>query len=419
MQPSENTRGFSWLSLLQFSLSGLAILMLWGIAGTFAVVALVPVFGSGSLRRVDASGFLLAAGLAWIGLLLVPSAWFALLRLINRPVNLPVRLTWRKVGGLIWLMIPVVLAGYGASVTPEIGWLLLPPLNVLALSIPTVWYLALGGRGLRSSSPQSAWGVFGAGLMLGPGLILFFELMGGVIAVVVLVFWLAPLPGFTEELQQLMTLVQSSPTLDPSDLLPFAEKYLLRESVLVGGLLFIAGFVPLLEEFLKPVGMWLMNKQTLTPARGFLAGMLSGAAFGLFESLLQGVSGEAWITLAIARSGTSLIHIFNSGLVGWGFALAWQQRSLWPWLTRFAVAVLIHGLWNGNTVMIALALTPGQDLVGEGWGIMGGSMLVVLSVGCFIALLIINRRLQREVQTAEEPPAPVAESRELPPHAEE
>jgi hypothetical protein len=299
-------------------------------------------------------------------------------------------------GGVFWLMIPVVLTGYGAAITPAIAWLLLPPLNVLALSIPVVWYLSLGGRGLRSASPQSAWGVFGTGLSLGPGLILLLELVGGIVAVIGLAVWLAPEPGFVEELQRLAQVLQNATTFDPNILLPFAEQYLMRPSVLIGGLLFIAVFVPLLEELLKPVGMWLMKKQTLTPARGFLAGMLSGAAFGLFESLLQGVSGEEWIILALARSGTSLIHIFNSGLVGWGFALAWQQRSLWPWLKRYLLAVLIHGLWNGSTVMIALAFTPAQELVGEIWGPVGLGVLGTLSVVCFIALLVINRRLQRE-----------------------
>lgn len=391
---------FSWRSLLQFGLSGLAVLILWGMAFFLFVTGLMQFAEGIPFQRIDPSGFLLAVGITWIGALLVPSVWFAWLRLVNRPARFPAWLTWKNAGVVIWFMLPVLVAGYGAAATPAIAWLFLPPLNVLALSIPMVWYLSLGGRGLRSASSQSAWGVFGTGLVLGPLLILALELIAGAAAVIVLAIWLSPVPGFMEELQRLMNLFQNTALFDPTLLIPFAEKYLLRQSVLVGGLLFIAVFVPLLEEFLKPVGMWLMKKQTLTPARGFLAGMLSGAAFGLFESLLQGVSGEEWIILALARTGTSLVHIFNSGLVGWGFALAWQQRSILPWLKRFLAAVIIHGLWNGHTVMIALAYTPEQHLVSKIWGPVGMAVLTALSIGCFVALIGINRKLQRETADA-------------------
>lgn len=396
MTSSPPPPSFSWRSLLQFGLSGLASLFLWGAAAYMLVMGLSPLFAGGSVGSVDPAGFLIAAGLAWMGALLMPSAWFALLRLVNRPLLNPQYLSWQRLSPIILLMVPVVWIGYVASITPAIAWFFLPPLNVLALSIPIVWYLALGGRGLRSASPQTAWGVFGTGLALGPGLILIIELIGAVIAVIALAIWLSPEPGFAEELQRLALKFQNATTFDPNDLIPFAEQYLMRRSVLVGGLLFIAVFVPLLEEFFKPIGLWLMKKQTLTPARGFLAGMLSGAAFGLFESLLQGVAGEEWVILPLTRAGTSLIHIFNSGLVGWGFALAWQHRSLMPWLKRYLIAVLIHGLWNGSTVMLTLAYLPDQTLVGEIWGPIGMAVLGTLLVICFVALLVINRRLQRE-----------------------
>lgn len=402
MQISEpSSRPFAWRALFQFGLSSLAAFLLWCIALYMLFVGLFPLFQGDSLQQIDPSGFLLAAGFAWIGTLILPSAWFALLRLFNQPPHIPNALTWRNLGWVILLMLLVVPAGYGISRVPAIAWLLLPVFNVLALSIPALWYVALGGRGLKSASPQSAWGVFAAGLALGPGLILVLELIGVLVALVILVIWLSPLPGFTDAIQRLTRQLQTNPNFDPTLLLPFAKQYLMRPSVLIGGLLFIAGFVPMLEEFCKPIGLWLMNKKTLTPAQGFLAGMLSGAAFGLFESLLQGVSGEGWITLALARTGTSLIHIFNSGLVGWGFALAWQQRNPLPWLKRYLLAILIHGLWNGNTVMIALAYTPEQTLVGENWGPIGLTVLGTLSVGCFIGLILINRRLQREIRTAD------------------
>ena len=389
-------RSLHWRSLFQLGWSGLAVLLLWGMA-VYMFAGGAFQFSEGvSLGQIDPSAFLIATALAWIGLLILPSAWFAILQLMNRFARVPYWMTWKNAGVLIWGMVLIVPIGYAVALTPAIAWLILPPLNVLAVSIPAVWYLSLGGRGLQSSSPQSTWGVFSLGLTLGTGLILFVELIGGVVAAVALIVWLSPLPGFTEEIQRLLRILQTSVEIDPTLFLPFAEKYLMRRSVLVSGLLYVAGFAPLLEEFLKPIGLWFMNKQTLTPARGFLAGMLSGAAFGLFESLLQAVPGEEWALLAVARTGTSLIHIFNSGLVGWGFALAWQTRSPMPWLKRFLVAVIIHGLWNGSTVMTAVAALPDQDLVSPFWGPVGIGVLLFLGAGCFVALIVINQQLQRE-----------------------
>ena len=390
-----------WPSLFQFGLSGFAILFVWGIALSLFTVGALQFVQGVPFRRIDPSGFLMAGGFAFVGTLLIPSAWFALMRLMNRPVN-PVRwATWKNVRAIIWLLPPVVLAGYGVAVTPSITWLLLPLFNVLALSIPVVWYLSIGGRGLHSSSPQSAWGIFGTGLALGPGLILFIELIVGLVAVVILGVWLSQEPGFLDEVQRLARVYQFSSNPDPSLFLPFAERYLMRPSVLGGGLVYIAGFVPLLEEFFKPIGLLFLNKQTLTPAQGFLAGMLSGAAFGLFENLLQAVSGPEWLLLAVGRTGTSLIHIFNSGLVGWGFALAWQDRRPMALIRRYLIAVVIHAIWNGMTVMVGVASLPEQDLVGEPWMLAGTVVLLLLTGICFFALIAVNRRLQRETQVVQ------------------
>ena len=413
-QQGSTSASIHWPSLFQFGLSGLAVLVIWGIAFFMLLGGLNQFMQGVSLGRIDPSGFLMAGGFALIGGLLFPSAWFALMRLIRRPVRSSRGGRWKNAGFVIWWMIPVVLAGYGVAVTPEIAWLLLPPLNVLALSIPVVWYLSLGGRGLNGPSAQSAWGIFGAGLALGPVFILLLELIAGVLGIIVLGAWLSQEPGFLQEIERIAQVLRFSSSPDPTILLPLAEKYLMRPSVLGGGLLYIAGFVPLLEELLKPIGLLFLNKGTLTPARGFLAGMLSGAAFGLFENLLQAVSGPEWVILALGRTGTSLIHIFNSGLVGWGFALAWQTRRPWPFLARYLVAVAIHALWNGTTVMVGVASLPDQDLVSPAWGITGTGVLVFLAGVAFLSLISINRRLQREQATLTGS-APLTEQRESPP----
>ena len=110
-------------------------------------------------------------------------------------------------------------------------------------------------------------------------------------------------------------------------------------AVVASVFVYIAVLVPLIEEILKPIGVWLLAGRKLTPVDGFMAGVLSGAGYALFENLFLSSSGEQWMSVVLARVGTGAVHMFTTSLVGWGLASAWGQGRYLRLALSFALAV--------------------------------------------------------------------------------
>jgi len=169
-----------WPSVLQLGLSLSAATFLFGMAvtlGMMGVVALVDPL----VAVVDTTSlFLMAAGAALGGVLLLPSAGYAFLRLSGGTGDL-LGSRWKRVSqpGLLVLIFPLALiVGHLVSTQTNLAWLVLPPLHLLVVGLPVLWIVSLGRRGLPSGSPQWRCGVFGSGLVLGPVLIMIVEVLG-------------------------------------------------------------------------------------------------------------------------------------------------------------------------------------------------------------------------------------------------
>jgi RsiW-degrading membrane proteinase PrsW (M82 family) len=237
----------------------------------------------------------------------------------------------------------------------QIAWLILPPLNIIATGLPALWVIYFGTRGLLPNPPRHKWGVFASGLVLGPLIILVIELFmlvgAGILAIISIMLnpTLAPqLQGLVYEMQNL--------GINPQALLDSILPFLLNPGVLFIGASFVVVLVPLVEELIKPIGVWFMAGQKITPAQGFGFGVLSGAGFGLFENLGNtSAGGQSWALLAGSRISTLFLHSFTAGLVGWALAYAWSERRFLRLAITFIIAVLIHGLWNGMAVLSAAA----------------------------------------------------------------
>ena len=388
-----------WFSVWQFTLSSLAIFALWSIALVLAILGLVEAFSPPAAANETLSLFLMAGGLAASGLLLAPSAVFALLRLTGREVRLPDAPGRLRPSRLIFTLPLVLLVGYWVSEQIDLAWLLLPPLHVLAIGLPVLWLLYLGTRGLPSGSPQRRWGVFGSGLVLGPALILAAELVALLAIVMVSAILIASQPAMAEEINSLLQqLMQTGAT--PEEVIQTFRPYLLQPLVLFGIFSFAAVIVPMIEELLKPVGVWLLAGRDLSPAAGFVAGVLSGAGYALFESLALSSSGESWAFLVTARIGTAVIHILLTGMVGWALALAWRGGRYLRLAAAYLAAVLVHGAWNGMTLLtIFPSLMAVEEVQPElaflyQLGSVAPVGLGVLAVGGFALLLWANRRLR-------------------------
>lgn len=390
----------SWLSVAQFALSAVAVLGMWGIAFSVVLVGLLGWLGPQGEDPLPM--FLLASGLAFSGLLVLPSAVYAGLRVMGRPAKQGLRLPgFLRPTLLIFLLPLALLLGYWVATRTQIAWLGLPLLHIVAISLPVLWLLYITIRELPWGSPQRMWGVWASGLLLGPGIILFAELVAVVAGMVLLGVWLSNQPLLEQELLRLME-GMTDPIQAQEEIVELFSPYLASPATLLAGLTFFSVLVPLIEEAFKPVGVWLLAGRGLTPAGGFVAGAISGAGYALFESLALASAGEDWLYVVVARVGTGSVHILNTALVGWALVRAWQERSYLRLGVAYLTAVAIHGLWNGLTV-IATFSSLGEELLGletmpwlERVANAAPYGLGTIALLALIVLLLSNRAMRRE-----------------------
>ncbi len=352
------------------------------------------------IARDEITGsFLLAAGLALGGCLLLPSAWYALARLNSwstERYSMRVKINpWIFILLLVALFFIFLFVGAIIAQSTPLAWFLLPIIHILVIGIPVVAILYLGGRNLPKGSPQRVWGIFGAGMTLGPGIIFILEIIVLFVAVLTSAVVIATSP---DQLNQLTRLIQQLQTgnFNSDELLPILQPYLKNPWIVFGILVFMSGIVPMLEEAFKPIGFWLLVKRRLTPAEGFTAGLLSGAGFALVESLgYTSNGGQGWLSSVLLRAPTALMHITACGLTSWGVARAISQRQ-YRWLfAGYGGAVIIHGLWNGLTITAAgiVLIYPDQpsSQIIAGLALLGMALLFGLT---FLILILLNRRLR-------------------------
>jgi hypothetical protein len=309
-----------WLSVWQFALSALAVFALWSTALLLFGLGIADVFRTLTLGMDPLPLLLTAIGAAASGFFVLPSVLYSLRRLMGKTgkgVHLVSNILWPI---LIIITLPVVLGlGELVSQNSHLAWLMLPPLHILAIGLPILLLVYLGLRDLPLGSSQRIWGAFDSGLVLGPLLILVGEVLALVGAVIVAILYVASQPDLRDQLMNLANQLQFSQP-SPEAMVKLLGPYLTRPIFIFGALAFAAVIVPLIEEAIKPAGVWLLAGKHLTPAAGFAAGVLSGAGYAFFESLALTPSGENWVFLVVARMGTAVIHILNTGLMGWALA---------------------------------------------------------------------------------------------------
>jgi hypothetical protein len=181
-------------------------------------------------------------------------------------------------------------------------------------------------------------------------------------------------------------------------ILKLLTPYISNRTVIAIALGYIALLVPMIEESLKPLAVWIFAKKIESPAQGFAMGLLSGAAFALIESLNASGDGTmSWPVIVSVRAGTSLLHMTASGLVGWGIVSAFREKRIMSLAAAYFCAVVIHGIWN------ACAIGAGLSAIGESIGkpewlfkfipaMLGG--MSVLGIGMFAVLIASNRKLR-------------------------
>lgn len=396
MQPTKT----HWASLLTLIVLGLGIPVLWLIAFGMGVSSLINLFTGESSPAAEMIG---AASFFFLGLTLCASAWFVLQKVLKREQAdqfLHIPFAWWQAAVVIGLVVFGLGIGSVIAVTEIawLGWLTLPMLTILVIVAPIWLVFGMGSNGLETGPRWRFFAVFGLGLTAGPLLIILLELIILILALLGVGVYLAvSQPSAADELMQLAQTL--STMTNEEDILNLLAPYITNPALIASALGFIALIVPLIEELLKPLGVWLFAKRIESPAQGFILGLLSGAAFALFESLNASADGSVgWAAIAGARAGTSVLHITASGLVGWGIVSAFKEKRIGRLAASYIAAVLIHGVWNAaaaGTGIAALGETVGRPE----WLFMYAPALLcgllVMGVGMFAVLLASNRKLRR------------------------
>ena len=388
-----------WPSVLQFGLSTLAIFTLWFFASSLVVLGLVENFISSIPSGEALSFFLISAGIAFIGILLIPSAGYSLARLLRRPILKSHPLPQIIQPTLIVIILPIIIGiGHVVSKNDALAWLLLPILHILAIGLPVLILAYIALRGLPLGSPQRTWGTFGSGAILAPAISFTVE---GLALIALILLWALSVslqPEITSELNVLTEQLQNAP---PEAIIDILSPYLTSPGALFTVFAFIAVVVPLIEELIKPIGVWLLAGRNLTPVAGFVAGTLCGAGYALVESLLLSSSVETWAVLVTVRIGTALIHILSTGLMGWALALTWREGRYFRLGVIYLLAVLLHTTWNSLTLMTVISSfsTSFPDLIEKGILTQLGALAPIgigaLSIFTLVSLIGMNRFLVR------------------------
>ena len=373
------------------------MLFLWGVALVYGLSGAIQI-KQGSQPLGFGGQFTTAMDIAVIGLLIFPSAFFSFMRMINRPIEMNTGKTSPIFLALI-LLWPVVLAAGNSLAQAGTWWAIVffPIAQVAAVLLLIAWFYLVAGQKLERSSSQRNWGILSAGMLGGTGLSILIELIGGILLLVGFIVIVIMNPALQSEVTQLANRIANAGN-DMEAIMRILTPYLSRPAVIIPLFFSFSIAVPLIEEACKPIGLWFISRKGLTPAQGFMGGVISGAGFAVIESLFNTARllDSSWIIVSSLRFGTTLMHVLASGLVGWGLASAWSQRKYLRLAGAYLAAVVLHGVWNGLAVLFAISqLTQGSNMeflnatgVFAIWG------LGIWTLIALVVLLLMNSKLR-------------------------
>ncbi len=393
------TKKTHWASVLTLLMICVSIFFLFLIVAIMGISSEIDLFtGEGD----PAAQMISAAAFGFEILLLLACGWFVLQKARGlEQADTPFFHLFKDwhILPTIGLAIVGVIAGGLAAYTeiPWLRWAIMPATTIFVIA-PPIWLLfGYGSRGLEAGPRWHVFAVFSIGMTMSPMIMIALEaisLLGIIIAGVALLAILEP--AIFQEVMRLVEVVQTETNQDV--LLSLLAPYISNPIVIAAGIGYIALIVPLIEELLKPLAVWIFASKLESPSQGFVMGLLSGAAFALIESLNASADSTiSWPVIVSVRAGTSILHMTASGLVGWGIASAFTERRIGRLFAAYFSAVMIHGVWNASAAGAGLSAI-GESIGRPEWLFNFAPALIcgllVLGVGMLAVLLASNRNLR-------------------------
>lgn len=384
------------LSVLQLALSTLSFF------GCLTIAVLLALPGDSGLSHLRQTSQAAVVTYAWaaalMALVAALSAYFALRRVAGSPVA--PRGMGSFAAATVFLLVWPLLIWAGSS-TVSGPWI--PMLHILCLVIPLWWLFQLARQSLPPLSPQRAWGLAAVSIVLTPAILILLELFFGLIVLLLLTFKLVSAPGLANQLNHILAELQANPTA-PGILQEAWQSLVSMPGFIFVLLAMVAGIIPVLEELIKPLGIWFTAGRSNPPAGGWVAGLICGAAFALVESLgvSANFSGPEWVQLVIQRTGTGLLHMTACALVGWGLASAWERKEFLKLIGAFCAAVALHCAWNAVSILLGVqpflkSASPLGD-AGVLSRFLPNSLLALLVAGMLAILIAMNWHLRKEAE---------------------
>ena len=333
------------LSLL-FILGSVSLISIGFFAAFAAIVSYV------NKQSVQVVSIILSFAYGFEGLLIGLITVFTIQKFFQNPyadqdINIQLTLLNLLAGGFgaaaaLWI-------GSLVQVRESINWLILPLLTIPAVVLPIWLVFKFGVQKLPLGERWQAWSMLGLGMTLAPLIILILELGTLIVIGVMVVIYIASQPNLVTEFQ---SMAQQITRLQPDspELLNLLKPYITKPITILLILSYFSFIIPVIEELIKPLGVWLFHKQIESVAQGFAFGALCGTGYALAETF--GVSGQVseWSTLLTTRIGTGLLHITASGIMGAGITGALRYKRYLFFIRSYILSVLLHGLWNATAV---------------------------------------------------------------------
>ena len=392
--------------LLQLILGAIGFLMSGVLGLLVMVVAVLGVLQSSpstDLSMLFSSGW----ALLLITALFIPTIVASIRRMSGKESLLEGRQFFLPALIALLLWVPLMFLGQWISGTSAAAWVL-PVLQLGAVAFPIFFLIELGRRKL----PQprgSAGGVYSFGVILTHPIVLLAEILLLVVVVVGVGVWVGTNPTLMDSLERLGQRLMDSQG-DPQMMLSIVGPFLQQPGVVYIVLALVAGVIPLMEELLKPLAIWIMVGRKFTAAEGFVLGLFAGGTFALMESLsvIASVTPEAWSGVLIGRVGTAILHVTSTSLVGWGLGSAWEKRKYLRLGLLFMLAFGLHAVWNTFGLLQGLGefLDPANFL--STVNKIGPVILIIQAALMLLVLVGINFYLRRQAAALSAAPVPVS-----------
>jgi RsiW-degrading membrane proteinase PrsW (M82 family) len=384
------SRRVKWL----VTLAGLALLLpgLPALIGVCALALVVLDGDSTSAFNFGLSWFLFLAVTLGCGGAVAFHGARALKGLPSRPLRLPP--TW-ALGGGFFVALAVGLGLRSVRLCAPIGF---PPLFVAAVLLPPVAAVAwMVDRRPGELTWRRAAVAFAAGATVSVGLAFVLEMLLPGVALA-LVWGLADLV-----LPALEGLISALAGGDVADAL--------TSPGFLFALVQLALIAPLVEELVKPLVTLPLLKRLAQPRDALLIGAVAGAGFAALEDVIYaGLGLPIWAGILVVRALGAAIHPLGAALTAWGWRdlLHRQPGAGRRWLARYGLAVGVHALWNGGSLLVLTLVganffgtpPPEVDVLGV---TAGGALLALLAVEG-AAVWVGARALARRFLPAEATP---------------